>query len=64
LAGEIKQAGAELPGTDRLASTLDFAASTMLGPRLFLRVHTGAGLTEDAPDYRFAVSLSSRFDAR
>jgi hypothetical protein len=60
----FKRDGVELPGTDGVSSTLRVSASTILGRRLFLLVDTGIGLTQDAPDYRFGVSLSSRFDPK
>lgn len=63
-ADEFEQDGRKLPGTDRLASTLDLSVSTIIGRRLFLRGYTAAGLTEDSPDYRFEISLSSVFDMR
>jgi hypothetical protein len=62
--GEFERNGVTLAGTDRLSSTLGLSASTILGRKLFLRVNAGVGLTEDTPDYRFGVSLGSRFDAR
>jgi hypothetical protein len=64
LANEFERDGTELRGTDRLSSTLDLAISTTLGRRFFLRGYTSAGLTDEAPDYGFGVSLSSRFDMR
>lgn len=64
LSGEYEQDGIELPGTDRLSSALGLSASTILGRRLSLRVRAGVGLTDDAPDYRFGVSLASRFGLR
>ena len=63
-AEEFKRDGIELSGTDRLASTLDLAISTILGRRLFLRGYSSAGLTDESPDYGFGISLSSRFDVR
>jgi hypothetical protein len=62
LADEFERDSVELVGTDRRAATLDLALSTTLGRRLLLRGFTSAGLTEDAPDYAFGVSLSTRFD--
>lgn len=56
--------GVELPGTDRLSSSLRLSASTILGRRLLLLVNAGVGLTQDAPDYGFGISLSSRFARR
>ena len=56
--------GVELPGTDRLSSSLRLSASTILGRRLLLLVNAGVGLTQDAPNYGFGVSLSSRFARR
>ena len=61
--GEYTRDGVDLPGTDRLSSTLGLSASTILGRKLFLQVKTGLGLTEDTPEYRFGASLAYRFDA-
>ena len=63
-ASAFKRNGAELRGTDRLSSIFNFSTSTILGRGLLLRVNAGVGLTEDAPDYRFGVSLPFRFNAR
>ncbi len=61
---EFERNGVALRGTDRLSSTLDLAVSTTLGPRMFLRGYTTAGLTDESPDYGIGVSLTSRFDLR
>jgi hypothetical protein len=63
-ASELERAGVELPGTDRLASTFNLSASTILGRRLFLRADAGVGLTRDAPDFRLDLTFSSRLDRR
>jgi len=64
VARQYQRDGQQLPGTDRLTTVLDLSASTLLGPRLNLRVSTGVGLSGDSPDYRLGVALSSRFDLR
>jgi len=56
---EFERNGVKLAGTDGTFTTLGLSAATILGRRLLLRVNTGIGLTEDAPDYRFGVSLST-----
>jgi len=60
----FKNNGAELPGTDRLSSILNFSTSTILGRGLFLRLSAGIGLTRDSPAYQFGVSLPFRFRLR
>lgn len=54
--------GAGLKGTDRVNSTLNFGASSILGKGLFLDFTAGIGLTKDSPDYTVGVSLAKRFD--
>lgn len=61
---EFRRDEIDLPGTDRLSSTLGLSASTIVGRRLLLQANTNIGLTEDASDYQFGLSLSSRFDYR
>lgn len=57
---EIRRDGVNLPGTDRVASTLNLSASTTLGRRLLMRTDAGIGLTDDAPDFRLGLTFSSR----
>ncbi|MGZ8242102.1 transporter [Methylomagnum sp.] len=54
--------GDALKGTDRVSSTLNFGASSILGKGLFLDFTAGIGLTSDSPDYTVGVSLAKRFD--
>jgi hypothetical protein len=54
--------GNALKGTDRVNSTLNFGASSILGRGLFLDFTAGIGLTKDSPDYTVGVSLAKRFD--
>lgn len=54
--------GNALKGTDRVSSTLNFGASSILGRGLFLDFTAGIGLTKDSPDYTVGVSLAKRFD--
>lgn len=61
---EFRMGGVALPGTDQLSSSLGIAVQTLLGQRFSLGVDTDIGLTDDAADYRFGVSLSSRFSVR
>ncbi len=53
--------GVTVDGSDQLSSMLVLGASSILGPRSFLNVSIGAGLTEDAPDYNLGVSYTLRF---
>jgi hypothetical protein len=53
--------GEALPGTDTLASTFLIGLGRVISPRLLLDVNLGIGLTRDAPDYVFQLSLPFRF---
>lgn len=59
----VEVGGTEIEGTDRLSSSLTLGTSTIVGPRTLLRFTAGIGLTDDAPDYSFGVSLPIRFKA-
>jgi hypothetical protein len=61
---KFSRAGVALPGTERLSSSLGLSAQTLLGRKFSLGVDADVGLTDDAADYRFGVSFSSRFSAR
>jgi hypothetical protein len=61
-AQEFEVRGGEVPGTDRVLSSLRIGLSSVLSPRILLDVEASAGLTEDAPDYALRVSLPIRFD--
>jgi hypothetical protein len=61
-AQEFEVRGGEVPGTDRVFSSLRIGLSSVLSPRILLDVEASAGLTEDAPDYALRVSLPVRFD--
>lgn len=53
--------GTGAPGTDSTASALQLGFDRVLTPRLLLDISLGVGLTRDAPDYAFQVSLPFRF---
>lgn len=61
---EFSSEGTDLPGTERRSSYLGLSAQTLLGQRFSLGVDADVGLTDDAADYRFGISLSSRFNLR
>ena len=52
--------GASLPGTDSVSSSFDLGLGRVLTPRLLLDLSLGVGLTRDAPDYVFRLSLPFR----
>jgi hypothetical protein len=54
--------GMKLPGSDGVNSTLSIGGSFVLGPNILLDVQADVGLTRDAPDYAFLVSLPISFD--
>jgi hypothetical protein len=53
--------GSGLPGTDTIASSLQLGFDRVLTPRLLLDLTVAVGLTRDAPDYAFQISLPYRF---
>jgi hypothetical protein len=59
---ETERGGGDLAGTEQVATSLRIGLSTVLAPRLLLDVEATAGLTEDADDYGFKISLPIRFD--
>jgi hypothetical protein len=50
-----------VPATDTTASTFQLGFDRVLTPRLLLDLTVGVGLTRDAPDYSFQISLPYRF---
>lgn len=51
-----------ISGSDLVAGTLNFGASSIIGHGKFLDLTTGIGLTDGAPDYSAGLSFSVRFD--
>lgn len=60
---EIERDGRRIDGSDQLSSTFTFGISTIVAPRTLLRLTAGIGLTDDAPDYSFGISLPIRFNS-
>lgn len=54
--------GQALKGSDRVSSTLNFGASSIIGRAKFLDFTAGIGLTKDSPDYTVGISFAMRFD--
>jgi hypothetical protein len=52
---------ATIAGSDQVASVLQFGLDQVLTRNILLDVTVGVGVTRDAPDYVFAVSLPVRF---
>jgi hypothetical protein len=52
--------GVSLPGSDRLAASLQLGVQRVLTPDVLLDLSIGAGLTHDAPDYVFQISMPVR----
>jgi hypothetical protein len=59
--GETDVGGQEIAGSDGLSGILELGLGTVLTPSTLLSITTGMGFTEDAPDFRFGVSLPIRF---
>ena len=55
--------GQNIEGSDLLSSSFNIGLSTIIGPRTLLQLNVSIGLTEDAPDYGFEISLPIRFDS-
>jgi hypothetical protein len=53
--------GRAIPGSDGLASVVQFGVDQVLASNVLLDVSLGIGLTNDAPDYSFRMSLPIRF---
>lgn len=60
---ELELNGQNIEGSDRLASSFNIGLSTIMGPRTLLQLNVSIGLTEDASDYGFEISLPIRFDS-
>lgn len=54
--------GSNIAGSDQVISTMSIGASSVLTRRLLLDFQAGIGLTGDAPDYFFRVSVPIRFN--
>ena len=59
---DFKIDGRTIDGSDRVIGNLSFGTSSIVGRRTLLTFTANMGLTDDAPDYSFGVSLSRRFD--
>jgi hypothetical protein len=59
--GETEADGQEIAGSDGLSGVLELGLGTVLTPSTLLSITAGMGITEDAPDFRFGVSLPIRF---
>lgn len=59
---ELEFNNRSIGGSDRVIGTLNFGASSIIGPGKFLDFTAGFGLTDDAPDYSVGISLAVRFD--
>ena len=60
---ELELNGQNIEGSDRLASSFNIGLSTIIGPRTLLQLNVSIGLTEDASDYGFEISLPIRLDS-
>lgn len=54
--------GRVVDGSDQVSAVLNVGVSSLLAPGVLLQLNAGVGLTEDAPDYTFSISLPIRFD--
>jgi hypothetical protein len=54
--------GRKVPGTDVVDSTLSIGGSIIFGSGTLLDIQADIGLTSNAPDYAFRVSLPISFD--
>ncbi len=52
----------EITNSKRTIALLNIGISSVVSPNTFLSLSTGAGLTDDSPDYAINLSLSTRFD--
>jgi hypothetical protein len=59
--GDVEVGGREIPGSDQNSASLSFGVSSVLGRDVFLNARVSAGLTEDAADYAFLLSVPIRF---
>lgn len=53
--------GIEVPGSDRVEGIFEVGGSVVLTPSVLLDVAVGIGVTDDAPDVRFNLSLPFRY---
>jgi len=58
---ETRVGGSAIPGSDDLAAALEIGVATVLTERMLLDVAAGFGVTDSAPDFRFAIALPYRF---
>jgi hypothetical protein len=61
-ADDLEFDGDKIDGSNQQAATFNFGGSTIIGPRMLLRLTSSIGLTDDAPDYGLRASLSYRFN--
>lgn len=59
---EVEAFGEDIPGSDQVEGTVEFGVSSVLSRRVLLDLSAEIGVTEDAPDFEFGVSLPIRFD--
>ena len=52
----------DIIGSKQTIALLNIGISSVVSPNTFLSFSTGAGLTDDSPDYAINLSLSTRFD--
>jgi hypothetical protein len=60
---DIDANGSRIDGTDQLASSFTFGTSMIVGPLTLLQLNAGIGLTDDAADYSFGMSLPIRLQS-
>jgi hypothetical protein len=61
LAGKTSIDGQDAAGSDTRAASFEIGGGTVLGDSTLLDVSATIGITDDAPDFQFAVSLPTRF---
>jgi hypothetical protein len=59
--GQTHLDGAPIAGSDGVAGVLEFGLGRVLSPSALLDFSLGVGVTRDAPDYQFQISLPIRF---
>ncbi|MDH5749386.1 MAG: hypothetical protein OEY85_08745, partial [Rhodospirillales bacterium] len=59
---ETETAGIGLAGSSRTIGTLVLGGSTLLAPGILLNLSAGIGLTNDADDFSFSLSMPIRFN--
>lgn len=60
-AGNTSIDGQDAAGSDTRAASFEIGGGTVLGDSTLLDVSATIGITDDAPDFQFAVSLPTRF---